>query len=440
MATIKEYIGKKGKSYNISVSCGYNNQGKQIVKRKTWRPDPGMTEAQIRKELDRQVSLFESKCKSGYGQTACNIKFEDFAEQWFDEYAKPILRLSTYTRMLQLRDRIYPAIGHMQIDKITRRDIRNLVNELVTTKKAKDSTKVLSRKTVKHYLNFMSNVFSYAIDCEFISINPCENIKIPRTEENKPKDREYYTMAELCDLYGLMEEKNAPLKYKVFFNIAFFSGFRRGEILGLEWKAIDWDQKTISISQTSNYTPGKGIYKGPTKTESSNRVGCYDAKLFDLLAEYKEHQDREKKKLGSKWHEHDLLFTKWNGDPMFPTTPYDWLYKFCKKHGFRFCNVHSFRHSHASGLIAGGLDAATVAADLGHSNITTTLSVYTHEFQLAQAEAKDILENGMEEARKKLDAVNTSNAKEPVTVIPEKYPIKATVRKLKVSKSKRKGA
>ena len=59
---------------------------------------------------------------------------------------------------------------------------------------------------------------------------------------------------------------------------------------------------------------------------------------------------------------------------------------------------------------------------------------------MAQAEAKDILENGMEEARKKLDSVNTSNAKEPVTVIPEKHPIKATVRKLKVSKSKRKGA
>lgn len=440
MATIKEYEGKKGKSYNISVSCGYNNQGRQIVKRKTWRPDPGMTEAQIRKELDRQVSLFESKCKSGYGQTAYNIKFEEFAEQWLDEYAKLKMRPNTYNRMLQLRDRIYPAIGHMKIDKITRRDIINLVNDLVTTKKAKDSTKVLASKTVKNYLNFVSDVFGYAIECELININPCSNIKIRCTDGNKPKPHEYYTMTELCELFDLMEKNNVPLKYRVFFKLDFLSGFRRGEILGLEWKAIDWERKTISVSQTSNYTPGKGIYKGEPKTKSSNRVGCYKDELFDLLAEYKKQQETNKKKLGSKWNDNDRLFTKWNGEPMFPTTPYDWLYKFCKKHDFRFCNVHSFRHSHASGLIAGGLDAPKVAADLGHSNVMTTMSIYAHEFQMAQAEAKDILENGMEEARKKLDAVNTSNAKEPVTVIPEKHPIKATVRKLKVSKSKRKGA
>lgn len=275
MATIKEYNGKKGKSYNISVSCGYDNQGKQIVKRKTWRPHPGMTEAQIRKELDRQVSIFEQKCKSGCGQTASSIKFEDFAEQWFEEYAKLNLRPSTSTRMLQLRDRIYPAIGHFKIDKITRRDIRNLVNDLAETKNARDSTKVLSRKTVKHYLSFVSDVFDYAIECELIGINPCTNIKIPRTEENKPKDREYYTMAELCKLFDLMEKNNVPLKYRVFFKLDFLSGFRRGEILGLEWKAIDWERKTISISQTSNYTPGKGIYKGQPKTKSSYRVGCY---------------------------------------------------------------------------------------------------------------------------------------------------------------------
>ena len=438
MATIKEYVGKKGKSYNISVSCGYDNQGKQIVKRMTWHPDPDMTEAQIRKELDKQVIKFENKYK--VGQIASSIKFEEFAEQWFDEYGKTNLKTNTYARMCQLRDRIYPEIGHMKIDNITRRDIRNLVNKLINTKNKKDSTKVLSRKTVKHYLNFVSVIFSYAIECDLISTNPCANIKVPLTEENAPKEREFYSLEEMCALYDLMEEKNAPLKYKVFFNIAFFGGYRRGEILGLEWKAIDWERKTISISQTSNYTPGKGIYKGTPKTKSSNRVGCYDDKLFELLAEYKEQQELEKKKLGSKWNDHNLLFTKWNGEPMFPTTPYDWLYKFCKKHSFRFCNVHSFRHSHASGLIAAGLDVPTVAADLGHSNNTTTMSIYVHEFQMAQAKANDVLESSMEEARKKLNIEQTNTAKVPVKAEPKKHPVKATVRKLKVSERKLKRA
>ena len=106
MATIKEYFGKKGKSYNISVSCGYDNQGKQIVKRMTWHPDPDMTEAQIRKELDKQVIKFENKYKAGH--IASSIKFEEFAEQWFDEYGKT--NLHDYPLRAR-RDRFYdPAL------------------------------------------------------------------------------------------------------------------------------------------------------------------------------------------------------------------------------------------------------------------------------------------------------------------------------------------
>ncbi|SDB39926.1 Site-specific recombinase XerD [Ruminococcaceae bacterium FB2012] len=436
MASIKEYLGKNGKSYNISVSCGYDSEGRQIVKRMTWHPDPGMTEAQIKKELDRQVLKFENTCK--VGQSASGIRFEDFAEQWLIEYAKPNLKPNSYARMLQLRDRIYPAIGHMKVDKITRRDIRNLVNTLANAKNKKDSTKGLSRKTVKHYLSFVSDIFSYAVECDLINTNPCTRIKVPLNDENAPKEHDFYSIEEMCALYDLMEEENVLLKYKVFFNLAFFGGYRRGEILGLEWKSIDWERKTISISQTSNYTPGKGIYKGTPKTKSSNRIGCYDDKLFDLLAEHKEQQEQEKKKLGSKWKDHGLLFTKWNGEPMFPTTPYDWLYKFCKKHGFRFCNVHSFRHSHASGLIAAGLDVPTVAADLGHNNNLTTMSIYAHEFQMAQAKANDVLENGMEKARKKLSENNDKQA----AVIPkndtEAEKKKAPVRLVKVTERKNK--
>ena len=133
-----------------------------------------------------------------------------------------------------------------------------------------------------------------------------------------------------------------------------------------------------------------------------------------------------------------MLFTKWNGEPMFPTTPYDWLYKFCKKHGFRFCNVHSFRHSHASGLIAAGLDVPTVAADLGHNNNLTTMSIYAHELHMAQAKANDVLENGMEKARKKLSENNDKQAAVISKNDTEAEKKKAPVRLVKVTERKNK--
>jgi hypothetical protein len=83
-----------------------------------------MTPKQIEKELTRQCVLFEEKCMKGNYTSA--IKFEAFAEQWFEEYAKPNLRNTTYERLLQLRNRIYPAIGHLRLDKITVRHVKHL--------------------------------------------------------------------------------------------------------------------------------------------------------------------------------------------------------------------------------------------------------------------------------------------------------------------------
>ena len=81
-------ITKRGDSYRIKVSCGYDVEGKQVTQSMTWRPDPGMTPNQIKKELNRQAVLFEEECS--HGKVTANIKFETFAEQWFREYNKNI--------------------------------------------------------------------------------------------------------------------------------------------------------------------------------------------------------------------------------------------------------------------------------------------------------------------------------------------------------------
>ena len=74
-------IQKRGDTYRIRVSAGYDSSGKQIMKSTTWKPAPGMTPKQIQKELDRQAVLFEEKVKSGRCMDG-NIRFQDFAERW----------------------------------------------------------------------------------------------------------------------------------------------------------------------------------------------------------------------------------------------------------------------------------------------------------------------------------------------------------------------
>lgn len=107
-------------------------------------------------------------------------------------------------------------------------------------------------------------------------------------------------------------------------------------MLGLEWKDIDWDNCVISVRRTSNYTASKGIYTDTTKTKKSQRSLKFPQSVMDLLRAYKEEQDEERIKLGTKWVDHDRLFVKWNGEPMNNNTPYFWLKEFCEENNFRF--------------------------------------------------------------------------------------------------------
>lgn len=380
MATIR----KRGNSYQIRVSCGYDTAGNQVVQTMTWKPAENMTAKQVEKELQKQAILFEDKCMKG--QVTANIKFQDFAEQWFEEYAKLNLRNTSYERMKQLTVRVYPAIGHLRLDKITSRHIQQFINDLALNGKSLKNGKPLSRKTAIHHLSFISDVFSYAVKMEMLTDNPCKRVTVPKGEK---KEKDIYTLEEVAQLFQLLE--TAPLKYRTFFTLAIYSGFRRGEMLGLEWKDIDWDNCVISVRRTSNYTASKGIYTDTTKTKKSQRSLKFPQCVMDLLREYKEEQDAERDRLGTKWVDHDRLFVKWNGEPMNNNTPYFWLKEFCEANNFRFCDIHSLRHFYASALINNGVDAATVSGALGHSTITTTTSIYCHVFGQAQARASEAI-------------------------------------------------
>lgn len=381
-------IRKKNNSYEIRISCGYDVNGKQKFQQMTWRPEEGMTPKQIEKEVNRQAVLFEEKCKMG--QITANIKFETFAEQWFEEYARTGLRSTSYERMRQLTHRVYPALGHMRIDKITGRHVQKFINDLLINGKNQRTGKPLSRKTVVHHLSFISDVLQYALKMDMISDTPCRKVTIPKGER---KEKNIYNLEELQQLMELLE--TAPLKYKLFFTMVLYTGYRRSEMLGLEWKDIDFDNRIISVRRTSNYTAERGIYTDTTKTKRSQRSNRYPQFIFDLLKEYKSEQDEERRKMANLWHDNDRIFVKYDGQPMNPETPYGWLKDFCKKNDMRFCDLHSFRHAHASILINAGVDIATVSADLGHSNSTTTLGIYTHEFQEAQARTSDIIAEAM---------------------------------------------
>ena len=394
-------IEKRGNSYKITASCGYDSKGVQQRRRMTWKPEPGMTARQIEKELQRQAVLFEERVRNG-GVASGSVKFELLADEWLEKYAEKHLKERTVVRLRSLTARTYAVLGAKRVDKITPRNVQDFIDNLSEPgvkiqRIRKDSEKEeapppagLSPKTVRHYLSFVSDVMAYAERLGMIPMNPCGKVVPPPLES---VERDCYTLEEAARFLELL--RGEEWQYRAFFTLAIYSGARRAELLGLEWKDIDFDGCTISICRNSLYSKRKGVYTDTVKTKGSNRVLKLPAGVLDMLREYRVWQLEQRLKLGDQWHDCDRLFTRWDGQPMFPNTPATWLSKFCKRTGMRYVNVHSFRHLNASMLINASVDARTVSAALGHSNTSTTLNIYAHTFAEAQARAADAIGNAL---------------------------------------------
>lgn len=378
---------KRGNSYRLKVYDGYKADGSQNIKTKTWKPSAGITEKQIQKELERQLILFEEEVKCGNVSNA-NVKFEIMADKFLEQAElEGELKQLTIERLKDCKERTYKAIGHLRLDRITTMHIQKFINSLAEDGVNKHTGKGLSTKTQKLYIDFISDVFQYAARIGMSVKNPFSGvhaIKMPT------KDIDVYNLDEAQKFLDLICEK-APLKYKVFFIIVIFTGFRKGEILGLEWSDIDFENNIISIERTSIYSKERGIITGSPKTKSGRRSLKVPAAVIDAILELKIEQEKIKADAGDLWNETERLFTSWNGKPMGPDTPRHWLQKFCDKEGLRYVNVHSFRHLNASLLIDGGCNIKAVSSSLGHAQTSTTLDIYAVAFAKAQAKASEAL-------------------------------------------------
>lgn len=379
--TITKRVSKKGDiSYRIKVSLGYSVDGKQIIQSMTYKPDPNMTPKQAEKEAHKQGIIFEEKCKAN-DLSGRKAKFQEVADE-FLEFAERTqkIKLSSLVRLKGLRARTYDAIGHIYIDKVTRKQIQSFILSLAEDGVNQKTGKGLSQKTQKHYITFISDVMQYAFDCEMIDESPCKHISTVKT---KKQEQAVYSLEETKAILDLINRK-ADIDYKVFFNVLPYCGMRRAEVLGLEYGDIDFVTGEVKIVRTSNYQNAEtGVYTSTPKTETGYRELILPQVVLDMIKQLKRSQILQSVRLGDLWHESDRLFVTWNGLPMHPNTPYTWLQRFCEEEKLPFKGLKAFRHFFATQAITNGVDIKTVSSMLGHAQTSTTLNIYTHAVKKA---------------------------------------------------------
>lgn len=431
-------IQKRGNSFLITISQEIDHAGKRKIFTMTYHPDPDLTPAKQRKAAEAFAIDLERKIEAGETLQGEKITFKEFADQWLDQVGKMNLEPSTYTKHKTILDqKVYPHIGHKKMNRISKRDIVSLFNDLIKTGYIrKGEPHPYQYKTLRRILNVINVVFETALEWGTIEKNPCENYKIPNTVPRSDKVKAFTPEQAKKFLKALDMEFDAhyrertrtdsagndykvqaydtkyklPFQFVVFFSICLYGGLRRGETISLLWEDIDFEKNTISINKATGKSPGEngGQYLKRPKTETSNRVVTVPARVIALLKRLKLEQNSYRLSIGDQWQETfdengeplHFIFTQANGRQMYLDTPSQRFTKLIEDYNKtvdkedRLPNItlHGLRHTMATLLIAEKTEISTVAGRLGHADITTTLDIYTHYLKERDTAASDTLE------------------------------------------------
>lgn len=231
----------------------------------------------------------------------------------------------------------------------------------------------LSGNTVKHYHANIRKALQYAMKTDIIPSNPADKVDLPKIQEYNPQ---FYTSDEVKTL--LHSVQGTKLEIPVMIDC--FYGFRRSEVIGLKWNAVDFENKTITINHIVTQSNGKLIIKDRTKTKSSKRTLPLEPIVESFLLELKDKQNRNKEICGDSYNQEYLEYicVDDGGNLIRPDYVTETFLKLLKKKKLKQIRFHDLRHSVASILLKNGANMKEIQAWLGHSNYNTTANLYAH--------------------------------------------------------------
>ena len=252
-----------------------------------------------------------------------------------------------------------------------------------------------SKTTVSHIMGALSLILSEAkrqriIEHNFASSEYITPLKREKTEIIVLDDEESVKLKKALD-----EEENMMRRTAIY--LALFTGIRRGELCGIEWKDIDLNKGTLTISRAVREVPKVGLVTKGTKTKSSTRKITLSQILVDVLKEYREWYLERKDLFEEDWQHTDRLFISDEGRVLRPSCYIKWLRKILLKANIKKVTLHSLRHTNITLQLSSGVDLRTVSARAGHSRTSTTTDIYSHFLTSKDMYASQILNSVFEE-------------------------------------------
>ncbi|OXM85815.1 tyrosine-type recombinase/integrase [Paenibacillus rigui] len=398
-------IEKRGtNSFRLIIESGYDSMGKRLKKSKTIRIDDEKllkTTRKLQDYLDLELAKFKMEVEAGEYIAPDKMLFSNFVEEWKTKFVEKHLEGKTIDNyLLHVRKRINPHFGHLRMDKIKTLHIIDYLDKLAGAGNRMDGRDgALGSATIVYNYRVLRSIFSKAEEWKVIKENPMNGVKKPK--EALSSELNVYSEAEVKELFEALQNEN--IRLRTLIALALTTGMRRGELIGLEWKHIDFENGIIEVKQSiPMYINGKPLIKAP-KTASSVRKIALPHSIVEELKELQQHMRKERLKINDRWQggEHNFVFCSWDGKPLAQNRPTKWWRELFDRHPqLKYIRFHDLRHTSATLLINQGVHAKIISNRLGHSKISTTMDTYGHVIQSADVAAAQKLDTLFQKTKK----------------------------------------
>lgn len=352
---MKGSVRKRGDTYQyrFHVRDPITNERKEISK----------SGFQKEKDAERAMILAIADYEKGELELSNKFTFKQLADLWLEDKQGNVRESTLYSYKRVLNARIMPEFERLDIKDIKPMHIHNFYQKL----KKQD----MSKKYISYVGTILGSIFKKAVQMELLYKNPVSNVDKPKMQKNKQKS---WSVDEAVQFLNAVQVRT---EYHLAYFIAFYTGMRIGEVLGLHWSDIDFDSKMIHVQHTLTLNEGRYVI-GPVKTESSNRQIPISNHLIEQLLEHKKTSKNTSK---------DLVFITKKGKLVIPYTLRYMMKKLCGELKIPYIRFHDIRRTHTSILIDEGVSPKVVSQRLGHSDVSITLNIYTDVFDERQVEA-----------------------------------------------------
>jgi len=374
---------KNGRYYAV---LNYRNAGGQ---RKTKWISLGLPEKGNKRKAEAELARLRAEFEppKEVGDLSCDMLFADYLLEWL-EIAKGRLSVATYSSyaaMIKKPVGPYFRQRNLTLRELEARHLQMFYSEML--RKVKPNT-------VIHYHAIIHSALKYAVKTDMLVQNVADKVDRPKKNSFQPV---FLSAEEMQKMFEVL--RGTKLELPVL--VAAFYGFRRGEVLGLKWDAIDFERGTISVIRTVTTITLDGkqteIEQQSAKTKSSLRTLPLIGSFREYFLQVKEAQELNKQICGNCYnYEYDgFVFVDELGERMRVDYLTNAFPKFLESHGLRRMRFHDLRHSCASLLLANDVPLKHIQEWLGHSDFTTTANIYAHLDYKSKITSAQAMETGL---------------------------------------------